>query len=109
MLITYAIAAVLISTPASNADEAIEKKLDVCLYPSNIAKAVMTRRQNGGSLSELMAKIPDLGMQPAIEDLAKKLAIAAYGVPAYSDEKFQQAAITEFESQTYLNCAKGIN
>jgi len=109
MLSAYAIAAMLIAAPASYADAGLEKKLDVCLYPSNIAKAVMTRRQNGGSLSELMAKIPDLGMQPAIEDLAKKLAVAAYGVPVYSDEKLQQAAITEFESQTYLSCAKGIN
>lgn len=84
-----------------------ESSPDVCVAPSNIAKAVMTARQSGGVLPDLMQRATSMNMDPVLLDLTKKLLLAAYEVPEYSDPTLQRAAIVAFQNQTYLECSKG--
>lgn len=107
MIRILAVTAILVIAPVVQAADDNRASKDVCMFPSQMAKAVMTQRQRGGSLAAQMEKIDSLEMQPVLKDLARKLAVAAYGVPAHSNENLQDAAITEFQNQTYLNCLKG--
>lgn len=84
-----------------------ESEPDVCAASSNIAKAVMTARQSGGVLPDLMQRATSMNVNPLVLDITKKLLLAAFEVPEYSDPKLQRAAIVAFQNQTYLECSKG--
>lgn len=69
---------------------------ELCQVEAGIAKLVMELRQAGHPMRELLAGNTDASFE--------KLAIEAYGLPAWPTAAWQQQAITEFESNAFRRC-----
>ena len=80
---------------------------DTCELLSDLAKTIMTKRQDGASMTDMMAIVGD--QDSAASKVTKAMIIGAYEVPAYSTDKVKQNAITDFSNQVALECYKATN
>ena len=106
-MIKFLMLAVALSFSASAADKAKqdESVVDVCQAHAKLAKRIMTSRQDGtemSSLLEMIEKLPD----DSAKRTAQAIIMMAYDESAYSAEKNQQKAITEFSNKIMLTCLK---
>lgn len=85
---------------------------DVCSSISQLAQHIMTARQNGAPMSEMMGivskfKIDDKRTQAVGLDILREMVISAYDAPRFSGAKYQARQIQDFRDATYLACVKG--
>lgn len=82
-----------------------EEWLSICKSTAGGAKAIMSSRQRGASMPEMMDKVVRPA-DPAIKDITKAFVIDAYNRPRYDTPEYQQKAILDFENYAYLTCIK---
>ncbi|RKG47245.1 hypothetical protein D7V64_17015, partial [Acinetobacter cumulans] len=82
-----------------------EEWLAICKSSTGAAKAIMTNRQKGVSMTDMMDKVVQPA-DPAIKDVARALVIDAYSRPRFDTPEFQQKSILDFENSAYLACLK---
>ncbi len=84
----------LIQTPQK---PSVEIKSSTCESYSNLAKTVMTARQGGIPMSEVMN---------TISEITKQLAITAYEKPRFTSDGYKTKSIEDFRDKAYLDCVK---
>lgn len=82
-----------------------EEWLSICKSTAGGAKAIMSSRQRGAAMPEMMDKVVRPA-DPAIKDIIKAFVIDAYNRPRYDTLEYQQKAILDFENYAYLTCIK---
>ena len=87
--------ATLIATTAT-ADEATEWP-SYCTNLANVASTVMSARQNGVSLVDVLGT-------GEIKGNAKQIVITAYRRPAFGSESMKQKQVTAYRDEVYLSC-----
>lgn len=96
-------------SPVVNAEvpkRTFKEQKELCDALSLLAKAAMAQRQAGKSIADVMrlADDQDEGVQRAVMTFST----AAWEQPRYQTKSAQDAAVTEFESQSYMGCMKAI-
>lgn len=83
---------------------------DFCETLHGLSKAVMTARQAGSDMPDLMRMSAKLGHNADDSDLSRALAqqiiIEAFEVPRFDSETDQQREVTDFANDRYLLCVK---
>lgn len=69
---------------------------ETCNSIGGVAELIMTRRQAGASMSQLMSHTD--------ADFLHEIIIDAYKQPRYSTERMQRRVIAEFQDKWYLGC-----
>ncbi len=82
-----------------------EEWLAICKSSAGAAKAIMSSRQRGAAMTEMMDKVVRPA-EPFIKDVIKAFVIDAYSRPRFDTPEFQQKAILDFENYAYLSCLK---
>lgn len=82
-----------------------EEWLSICKSTASAANAIMSSRQRGVAMTEMMDKVVGLA-EPAIKDIVKAFVIDAYNRPRFDSSEYQQKAILDFENYAYLTCVK---
>lgn len=82
-----------------------EEWLVICKSSAGAAKAIMSSRQRGAAMTEMMDKVVRPA-EPFIRDIIKAFVIDAYSRPRFDTPEFQQRAILDFENHAYLSCLK---
>lgn len=72
-----------------------------CTEMSSLAETIMSGRQSGVSMAQMMETVGDI-------EIGQRMIIAAYDVPRYRTEKHIQNAIKDFRDELYLECAKAL-
>lgn len=80
------------------------KALAFCKDFERAAEKIMTARQDGMAMSEMMEAASE--MEEAYSDIAKTMVVEAYSKPLYRTEDFKRRAISEFANDSYLVCIK---
>lgn len=82
------------------ADDPVEKKYSICSKVAKLAELIMTSRQIGVELDEMLS---DQGKE---SELSKAMIIDAYSTPRFSSEASQKRSISEFKNEWQLKCIK---
>lgn len=82
-----------------------EEWLSICKSTAGGAKSIMTSRQRGVSMVDMMDKVVGPA-DPAIKEIIKAFVIDAYNKPRYDTPEVQQKEILDFENAAYLTCVK---
>ena len=93
------------TTPAPKIPPDEARKL--CASASQLAKSIMTARQNNVPMAKAM-ELPDMTENEQARTIAHAMVIAAYEKPRFSTQEFIDTAITDFESAMYLQCIKAM-
>ena len=85
------------------ADNAVD-----CEQIGELAKNIMTSRQHGVGLGEIMTLVnaQSWGENSGLKKAVEEVVIIAYESPKYSSPEYQQSAITEFKNQALIECYK---
>lgn len=86
-----------------------EEKLEVCIKISQLARVIMSNRQQNVPMSVMMESITDkpTAEQAKASELSKLLTLAAYKQPRFSTPTYIQNAITDFENKVLMDCING--
>ena len=76
---------------------ATSAQADQCQDAGDLAEAVMTARQNGAPISQLMEIANG-------QEIIVKMVLMAYGEPRYSTDEFQSRAIEDFRNLWEVGC-----
>ena len=76
-------------------------KDDFCNFYAGAADAIMTARQAGASLEQMLA-VSD--RHPDVREVTRLLTIQAFKVPRFSTEKFRTDAVQDFRNAAHLHC-----
>lgn len=95
-------AAVLWFAPLPTAAQTQSDYMELCREISNLAESIMSNRQSGASMVQMMDIADGNG-------LAQSLVAAAYEEPRYSTPQYQQEAISDFRDQAYLECYRAVS
>lgn len=79
----------------------------LCASASQLAKSIMTARQNNVPMAQAM-ELPGVTENEQARAIAHAMVIAAYEKPRFSTQDFIDTAITDFESEMYLYCIKAM-
>ena len=83
--------------------ETSDEETDFCKALGDLAETIMTARQEGASLSDMMGRIKD----SEIADIQRKIILAAYEEPRWATEETKKEAIEDFRNEIELECYKG--
>lgn len=100
-IITTIIAALLLAIPAQAAAPLSNEEF--CPIVENLARAVMERRQENTSYSEMM-RVATSSSEPALANMVRLMIKQAYEVPAYSTQAMKQRQIDEFGNEWAQSC-----
>ena len=81
---------------------ATSAQADQCQDAGDLAEAVMTARQNGAPISQLMEIANG-------QEIIVKMVLMAYGEPRYSTDEFQSRAIEDFRNLWEVGCYQAMN
>ena len=76
----------------------------ICKSHTEFAERVMTFRQEGVSIAEMIELSKDEGND--VREYVESLILTAYEQPRYSTERIKQETIENFRDEAYLACAK---
>ena len=85
----------------SSAPVFAETAHDRCTFVSTVSGKIMTLRQNGSVITDVIAINNQF---PELADLLNSITMVAFNVPSYAMESNKQGAITEFQNQMYMMC-----
>lgn len=89
------------SVAVSAAEPATKDMLEKCASISKLAEAVMTKRQDGVAMSELM-KVASDGPEP--DQMLVRMITSAYEQRRYYTPESQKRSVEDFRDQFYLGC-----
>lgn len=96
-IITALALSVVMISPAMAVDK------ETCAVVKELAQSVMSARQVGVDVSDMMAITTD---NPKMNKLQQGLVIDAFSFPAYSTDEYREKEVREFGARHYLNCIK---
>jgi hypothetical protein len=79
-----------------------------CDRMSNLSKQIMTNRQNGVSLNEMMSTLNSVN-NSALKTVTKTMVLDAYEHPRYNTATVKQRTIDEFANKYMLMCVKALS
>jgi len=79
---------------------------DNCTEIAELAKSIMSARQNGVPMVELVGAIKKSDTNEALRNFMFALAKHAYSYPHMSVKRNKQRYINEFQNEYYLACIK---
>lgn len=86
---------------------------ETCDEVDSIAKTIMTHRQNGVAMKDLIHAIDRVPVNTPAYNVVRKIVESmislAYEYPMYSTEEFKQQAITDFRNNAYKACMDGMS
>lgn len=80
-------------------------KSEWCSTVAYLAGSIMSSRQNGIALDDILKAIDGSGSE-RIRDVSRGMVLDAYEAPRYSTENAKQREITEFKNKWQLSCIK---
>lgn len=92
--------AILMLSGAAKAEE------DSCAPVAMLAESVMSGRQHGVAMRDMVDLINKGDGGSSFKEAAKSMIILAYETPIFSSEEYQKKSISEFQNQFYLACMK---
>jgi len=105
--------ALLLSAFISNTSFAGEEEVAACSKLSKIAELIMTYRQQGRPVSELINSLQPsldrLGSTSPFSTLTLAVVEMAYGIERYADMNKQNQLIETFRDEMFLMCYKEIS
>lgn len=99
--ITATSAIIAASTFPATAQNALA---ELCPAIGQLAAAIMTQRQSGASMSELMNTANNLNAVEAVKELSRNTIIEAFGHPQYETQSYREQAVQEFRNKAELAC-----
>lgn len=81
---------------------------DFCEQAGDLAQLVMTKRQNGAAMQDVMKVIAPEEKDSPNGKFTKAVIIAAYERPRYNGEEMKKSSITDFQNSFYLECIKSV-
>lgn len=84
---------------------------EYCFNAMKLSEAVMTARQYGASIEDVLSARVDASGDSAAQSVRlvhTEMILEAYDKPIYSTEKYKQSEIKEFAAENYLACIKGM-
>lgn len=82
-------------------------QLDLCESVSQANEVIMTGRQGGVSMPEMMKYAAEAKQQDGrVGEFLEWLTITAYKLPRYKDASEQQGSIQGFRDASYVSCIK---
>lgn len=87
----------------SGADSDRPEWAETCTSVAEMAGIIMSRRQEGASMSKVMDAATNSG-----SSVAEEMVIEAYDSPAYSTDDYRESAVTEFTNTWYSKCLKEV-
>lgn len=81
---------------------ATSAQADQCQDAGDLAEAVMTARQNGAPISQLMEIANG-------QEIIVQMVLMAYGEPRYSTDQFQSRAIEDFRNLWEVGCYQAMS
>jgi hypothetical protein len=81
---------------------------ETCAMIGKMAETVMTDRQNGTPIGEMIAWAKTFPTD-AHRDLARSFVLEAYDIPAYGIEPIKKTTIREFTDDIQLKCYKSMD
>lgn len=99
---TFLLAAFLWSASLPAAAQTESDYMELCREISTLAESIMSNRQSGTSIVQMMDIADGNG-------LAQSLVAAAYEEPRYSTPQYQAEAISDFRDQAYLECYRAVS
>ena len=81
---------------------AASAQADQCQDAGDLAEAVMTARQNGAPISQLMEIANG-------QEIIVQMVLMAYGEPRYSTDEFQSRAIEDFRNLWEVGCYQAMS
>lgn len=107
-LLLAAAAAVLLTTPAQVKSNTPEEIHQVCSALSKYARTVMTGRQLGAKISDMLDVLAK--HEPSIIiDMSTEIVFRAFDVPRYQTEEMIDMEIVDFGNREYLNCKETLS
>lgn len=94
-------ASVTASVEENELEATEEEKIASCQQIAGLAETVMTHRQQGTAMSDVMNIVKDT-------QLGRSMVIAAYDISRYATDDYQQRAIEEFRDEWNLQCLKAL-
>lgn len=91
------------SFAVSAAPTATKEMIEKCAGISKLAEAVMTKRQDGVAMSDLMKAASD-GAEP--DQLLVRMVTAAYEQTRFQTPENKRRKVEDFRDQFYLGCIK---
>lgn len=95
--ISFVLSAALIAFPWPSVAQTDAEYLELCREIGTLAESIMTNRQNGTSIVQMMDIADGNG-------LAQSLVVAAYEEPRFSTPRYQAESISDFRDRAYLEC-----
>lgn len=95
--------ALSVSFAVSAAPTATNEMIEKCSGISKLAEAVMTKRQEGVAMSDLMKAASD-GAEP--DQLLVRMITAAYEKQRFRTPENKRREVEDFRDQLYLGCIK---
>jgi len=89
--------------PAQAQAEAVERG-KVCADAEEIARLIMTQRQDNIPMNALLKIVMDNEPDPAIRENLREAVIQAYERPAYLTREHQQREINDFGNEWAIKC-----
>ncbi|TIV12713.1 MAG: hypothetical protein E5V95_35670, partial [Mesorhizobium sp.] len=80
-----------------------ETVTESCNAIGGLARSVMTKRQSGADMSEIMTAVESIDQKDFIP-IARSIVIAAYGIPRWNGEELKQQAISDFANDVQVRC-----
>lgn len=97
----FGILALLAAPLQANAEATLD---ELCKVIGSGSEAIMTGRQNGVPLSDMMAPITKMDQADPLTIFMRDATMTAYEEPHWSTEKSQAKAIQDFRSEMELKC-----
>ena len=79
---------------------------DSCRTWSSLATSIMSVRQKEMPMFDLMDLMKKTIPDPTLQDVIKKIILAAYEEPSFRSENNQERAIKEFSNEMAMACIK---
>lgn len=77
-----------------------------CNTIAETAESMMSLRQLGGDMSEVITMINSSGLAGKTLTATQDILIGAYSMPRYGSDAMQKNAVTEYRNAIYLQCVK---
>lgn len=102
IILAAALAITSIMPTAALAQDKYEQADEICGPIGELAATIMTARQNGASMSQMMGLARDV--DPSIQGLVRALVTDSFDTPKYSSSEYRQDAISEFSNEMTAKC-----
>ena len=102
LIVAIVLTILLFSNNASTQELSHKQMINHCNNISELARTIMTKRQNGVTMREMM----NVEFNEKVRELVHGLIIAAYDVAKFNSSEYKNKYINRFENEVYSMCIK---